>query len=246
MEENNPVQLPLQSPTPVSTTISHPSNGKLITVLLFLIFFSPVGLILMWVFMKDWPTSAKRIVTLIYIVLLIVVVGLQFYLAFYVASTDPFQKLKDAEALNEKNMQMLTPTPTPDPTANWKMYTNSKYSFTFQYPSNFAILAQNDIDAQFLLSIKSEKEEYALDIGPLKKGYVKYPLNAQPTGTQTIGKTSWEILPPKTFCDAGECGETNLMYQTNNAMYRYDFSMQNPATPTATFTQILSTFTFTQ
>jgi hypothetical protein len=30
--------------------------------------------------------------------------------------------------------QFLTPTPTPDPTANWKTHTDSKNGFSFKYP----------------------------------------------------------------------------------------------------------------
>ncbi|HSX40778.1 MAG TPA: signal peptidase I, partial [Candidatus Saccharimonadales bacterium] len=33
-----------------------------------------------------------------------------------------------------------TPPPTPDPTANWKTYTNTKYSFTFKYPPGLSIV----------------------------------------------------------------------------------------------------------
>lgn len=33
--------------------------------------------------------------------------------------------------------KVTRPTPTPDPTANWKTYTNEKYHFEFKYPPNW-------------------------------------------------------------------------------------------------------------
>lgn len=33
----------------------------------------------------------------------------------------------------------LVVTPTPDPTANWKTYTNTKYGFEIKYPTNYFI-----------------------------------------------------------------------------------------------------------
>ena len=35
--------------------------------------------------------------------------------------------------------QLPQPSPTPDPTANWKTYSNTKYDFSFKYPSEWEI-----------------------------------------------------------------------------------------------------------
>lgn len=126
MEENNPVP-PLTQPVP-PTIISQTSNTKLIWVLLTLMFLPPLGLILMWVFMKDWPKNVRLITTLIYGGFIMILTLANFYWAFFVVYGDQFQKLKEAKALNEKNMSMISPSPTSNPTTNWKTVTFNKVS----------------------------------------------------------------------------------------------------------------------
>lgn len=42
-------------------------------------------------------------------------------------------------ALPQPTAQVVVPTATPDPTANWKTYTNSVYNYSVKYPSDFTI-----------------------------------------------------------------------------------------------------------
>lgn len=44
------------------------------------------------------------------------------------------EQLKQTLVPTTNNLQ---PSITPDPTLNWKTYTNTKYNFSFRYPSNF-------------------------------------------------------------------------------------------------------------
>lgn len=151
---------------------------------------------------------------------------------------------------NQIPSSIQTPTPTPNPTTDWETYSNSKYNISFKYPSNFSVNVSNDVEAQFLLSIIGNSEEYALDISPKIDKYSgmpygKYPLNTQPNGSEKIGNYTWETIPSTTFCDMGMCGDTSPMYQVSSENYRYDFLLNNPKTPTQTFKSILSTFKFT-
>lgn len=52
-------QTPQQQPV---TTVAHSDNNQIITILL-LIFLYPVGIAVMWVRMKHWPTWLKTLIT---------------------------------------------------------------------------------------------------------------------------------------------------------------------------------------
>ncbi len=43
----------------------------------------------------------------------------------------------------------VNPTSTPDPTANWKTYINTKYNFSFKYPSNLKVVLPSPDDYEF-------------------------------------------------------------------------------------------------
>lgn len=59
-----------------------------------------------------------------------------------VAGFFAWQTQKLVKELTEiRNQKLVTPTPTttPDPTADWKTYTNEKYQFSFKYPQKYII-----------------------------------------------------------------------------------------------------------
>ncbi|MEK7592290.1 MAG: hypothetical protein AAB508_02735 [Patescibacteria group bacterium] len=62
----------------------------------------------------------------------------------------PTESLKDSSSFSQLT---ASPTPTIDPTANWKTYTDSKYGFEFKYPSEEKI--ENGVD-------KSSGKQYLL------------------------------------------------------------------------------------
>lgn len=70
-----------------------------------------------------------------------------------------------------KNQQatVVTPTPTPaDETANWKTYTNSKYLYSLQYPTNYSV-GTNGMDTGHV------NEEDGILVVDTKKGDTKAP-----------------------------------------------------------------------
>jgi len=75
--------------------------------------------------------SNKKIVFWVFAILL-------FLIAFVVGGF--FTGSKQNISLNKKanpSVVQSAPTPTPDPTANWKTYKNEKYKFEFIYPQKY-------------------------------------------------------------------------------------------------------------
>lgn len=55
---------------------------------------------------------------------------------FYLGRNSVFKELNPSNpAIPPKDPDMYKGTPTPDPTADWKTYTNTTYGYTFSYPS---------------------------------------------------------------------------------------------------------------
>ncbi len=59
-----------------------------------------------------------------------------------------------------KPTPIATSTPTPDPTANWKTYTSTKYGFSFKYPNDF--INKEISNNSFILSVGSK--DYSLSL----------------------------------------------------------------------------------
>jgi hypothetical protein len=47
---------------------------------------------------------------------------------------------------NALSQRVMAPTPTPDPTANWQVYTNQKYGYSVKYPND---LKTNEFETSF-------------------------------------------------------------------------------------------------
>jgi len=45
--------------------------------------------------------------------------------------------VKELQEIRSQELVTSVPTPTPDPTADWKTYTNTKYFYTLKYPSHW-------------------------------------------------------------------------------------------------------------
>lgn len=74
------------------------------------------------------PKQNNFLISLLSILLLISV----FIAGFFAYQT---QKLvKELRVIGNKPEPTASPTQTPDPTADWKTYTNTKYGFSFKYP----------------------------------------------------------------------------------------------------------------
>lgn len=91
------------------------------------------------------------------------------------------------------------PSSTPDPTANWKTYTNDKYDFVFKYPSEYVveervpgfliIKSPDDSEAQAGISLDSRLLGPYASYSKAKETYDKGYLVAN---THKVG--SWEVF----------------------------------------------------
>ena len=94
----------------------------------------------------DTENMNKRGNALIIILAILAMVGLTSTGYFLWLNKQPASKPTQNPAPQKTDL----PT-TPDPTANWKTYTNQKYNFSFKYPSSWTISSQGKNDTYNLL-----------------------------------------------------------------------------------------------
>lgn len=117
-------------------------NNDAIWVVFALQLLWPLGVILMWLWMKNWPKWGKILLTLYPLILVVFSLFIMIVLS---SIYNPIQQLENAKT---EYYQSVSVTPSLSPsnsagqisTANWKTYTNKKYGFSFEYPSDWTIL----------------------------------------------------------------------------------------------------------
>lgn len=162
------------SPSPISPLV-HPDetiDKQMTIVILLLVFIYPIGIILMWIFMKKWQRWLKTILS-IPLALAIVAVILAFIILFFI---NPSKQLEIEKAKQYQKMNIPTVIPmvtitshtpsreeifsgTPVPTrpfvfgvaptlipvnASWLVYTNSVIGLTFSYPPIWQLVEQSN------------------------------------------------------------------------------------------------------
>lgn len=121
------------------------SQGKsAIWVVLAIQLFWPLGIVLMWLWMKSWQKWGKILLTLYPVIF--------FLFALLIASLllslqNPTKQIKEAK---QKYYQSLSPTPSPylNPTvsqmqildtSDWKIYSNDELKISFKYPPDWIV-----------------------------------------------------------------------------------------------------------
>lgn len=74
---------------------------------------------------------------------ILIVAGLAFS-AYNFYQTKLIQTKPNLTPTSMPQPTVSVPTPTPDPTANWKVYSNAKYSYSLKYPSEWEQLETNN------------------------------------------------------------------------------------------------------
>ncbi|GIW61985.1 MAG: hypothetical protein KatS3mg089_0837 [Patescibacteria group bacterium] len=71
----------------------------------------------------------------------VIIFGIAFLIIIILSLTGTYYALQMEQIKNIRKVppSTSTPTPTTDPTANWKTYQNSEYEFSFNYPSNLVV-----------------------------------------------------------------------------------------------------------
>ncbi|MBI5732215.1 MAG: hypothetical protein HY982_02545 [Candidatus Magasanikbacteria bacterium] len=83
--------------------------------------------------------NQKGFANIILVVVIVILVGAVGYFAF-VKKSEPVAQQPTPTPIQVTNTPKSNPTPTPtpaDPTANWKVYSNTRYAYTIKYPTNW-------------------------------------------------------------------------------------------------------------
>ncbi|MCL5438573.1 MAG: hypothetical protein M1268_01120 [Patescibacteria group bacterium] len=263
---NNNVSIPTSqtgAPAPPNTTIPENKIGKIIIVILFYIFLAPIGLILMWLWMKIWPRWLKIILSIFAVIPIIGITG-----AILLASQNPYKQLGKVKAKITPT-QTVSPTPTVDPTANWKTYTNSKFRFSFKYPPDIKISStsgefENGLNLEFgkensgmpILTVwlttgdyvKGRQNDLNTILSTNKLDDYNYQISAKKIDgknlyvyTQEFDSSSNKFAPP-----GGPLYRVGALGTINNIFFDifYNSNKETSKQDQQIFDQILSTFKF--
>jgi len=140
-------------------------------------------------------------------------------------------------------------TPTVNPTANWKTYTNNEYKLTFKYPAGFTIEENLVSTGNYLQVIVNKNQEDSFVIKASKDylpGDVTYFLGTEATGQETIGTKVWKTYYlPNGYGDGTESSTApiyTLQVEVNKVLYTAVFGDQSSTTPIQE--QVLTTLQF--
>ncbi|MCX6817117.1 MAG: hypothetical protein NTZ93_04605 [Candidatus Beckwithbacteria bacterium] len=169
------------------------------------------------------------------------------------------QLQKQIAVLQSPVSLLVKPSPSPslDPTADWKKYTNSSNQFSFKYPSEYTVTSQPTFTTiktnveSFMVSDTDTPEKFnyyiqiSLDPQSNFDTWTKYE-STQSLGTEKINGYNFEK-----YIVADMYLTLNYIYKDPNGLiYRfmlgpYD-NIKTPNDLTIKFDQILSTFKFTE
>ena len=113
-----------------SAGMSYETRTIIVIVCLFFMF--PVGLVLMWVWMK-WPTWVKILLTVLPFLAAFLVMGFVLSILGIVFSNPQVQK-----SMQTQMETQISQTPQED-MSNWKTYTDSNQEFSFKYAPEWSI-----------------------------------------------------------------------------------------------------------
>jgi len=160
-----------------------------------------------------------------------------------IAAAGYFFYSTSAKAPADKQNQQRTPpvSTTQDETAAWKTYTNDKFGFMFQYPSNLEIIDNSKDAKEGAIMLGFQNHPFGLTIEKVGLTSSESYLNMPKISQKTINGISWDILHFE--LNSPESGGPQFVYQTVNNGYRYVVNYTEQIQ--TDIDQILSTFRFT-
>ncbi|KKT75484.1 MAG: hypothetical protein UX31_C0042G0002 [Candidatus Nomurabacteria bacterium GW2011_GWA1_46_11] len=184
------------------------------------------------------------------LVLLVAVGG-----AYYLGKSSPSPTLP----------QPATSTPAPlvvDPTANWKMYTNTKYGYGIKYPPRWVLMGPDqEAKTSNFTSIRESAKTYPLhdiaiqsygpstdkDIEQFKQLTVSWVWKDKPSQKSILvnGVEAWVKEGLMNFSDGKLYWRKYILVQGKNNLIEVSWWDSSDRSQETTFNQILSTFKFT-
>lgn len=176
-------------------------------------------------------------------------------------------KNKPAEVTTSQVTATPTPTPTPDPTASWKIFNSPTGKFSIKYPAEWAEVHLGHLNdssgyeeyASFGPGVKSVTEDsnskVAITVTNVNKSTSPYKTAQEYIDAQEESLKNAPDLASSTLENINIDGASGLKLTTTyknfmgNEMYAFDKNgllYIFTGTKTDIFTQILSTFKFTQ
>lgn len=149
-----------------------------------------------------------------------------------------------------------TATPTPNPTAGWKTYTNTGdiggIGFSLKYPNSYQVIPgqqiikrdnpQIGIPYNFLKITQAEKtNDFVLMVGVKDTSDILMPTSIAYTDKVINGMTFKQYTNNNNFMEIGKCNAYGYVIEKNNSIY----NLFTCDTDTATFDKMMTTFKFT-
>lgn len=104
------------------------------------------------------PHNSKKVMMIIIAIVIVIAIGIAVYFLLF---NKPAPGAKTAIPTITKSV----PTPTPDPTANWKTYTNPFYSF--KYPETLTIMTE---PAKSIYDVRLQNDDYNISFQTINFG----------------------------------------------------------------------------
>lgn len=138
-------------------------------------------------------------------------------------------------------------SPTPNPTTDWKTYTN--HGVEFKCPKDAKVTENTNEKTQNTVYFELGEKRLTFErlVVDAKNKGKEAPYN-ETAIEQTFNNLSWKVVPPENtseYCDSGDCSKTAPSFYIYKNEYRYSFYYY-PDDLRSTINQILSTFKFTE
>lgn len=193
------------------------------------------------------PTASKtNSILLIFAIVTLFLMGMTGFLAYQ--NTQLQKQLAQLQTVAPEVSPTPSPTASevPDPTANWKTYSNTKYAFSIKYPSSFQALT-NSTDlygwpkAVVLIYSGGQSYDLPIEVWASKAEYQQKHMNTQnlKVFTTNDGKyitlvnvnnnpTVDQIISTFQFTNSNQTADTSgwKTYQINNTPYTFKYPYQ--------------------
>ena len=136
------------------------------------------------------------------------------------------QQLKSMLASYTSPTTKPQPTPTSDPTANWKTYTNKQYGFTFKYPSDWEDVSKSDAIAnpnrEFMLQTSNKEFVNGTVFDKYDSTFVEQPWSKQ----LKLGQTKSLVVTYVNSIGPGSKGGEKDLPTFNQILSTFEFSSE--------------------